>query len=181
MAKHSNTTEETIPNMYDWKGCKFHQEITLKVHFFNHPSDRKPNSDMIFEFQSNITPPSNNDLIAFEDDLYDMIGNTKFNSNTNKFQLILKYDLDKIPPSDKMLVFINKTTNLIKMDSNYYRTLLYNISKTYKKTDQDIKKKTDREAKKLSEKLDLYEKMDCYTNRQSFIKLKDHKFNLKSN
>lgn len=67
------------------------------------------------------------------------------------------------------------------MDSNYYRTLLYNISKTYKKADQDVKKKIDREAKKLSEKLDLYEKMDCYTNRQSFIKLKDHKFNLKSN
>ena len=45
---------------------------------------------MIFGFKSNITLSSNNGLIAFESDLYDMIGNIEFDGNSNEFQQILK-------------------------------------------------------------------------------------------
>ena len=55
------------------------------------------------------------------------------------------------------------------------------IKKTYKKSDLNLKKKIDREANKLSKKLYLDKKMDCYSDSQSFITLKDLKDNFKSN
>ena len=80
-----------------------------------------------------------------------------------------------------MLVFADKTTDFFEMDSNYYRKLLNNnFTRTYRKADQN-KKNIVREAKKLSEKINFDKKMDCYADRQSFIILKDHKDNFKSN
>lgn len=68
----------------------FIKSLPWKRYFFDGRNDRKPNSNIIFEFKSNITSPSNNDLIAFENDLYDMIGNIEFEDIINEFQQILK-------------------------------------------------------------------------------------------
>ena len=104
-----------------------------------------------------------------------MIWNIEFNCNTNYFQQILKSDLDKIHAFDKILVFASKATNL---DSDYYRNVHY---KNMQETDQNIKKKINREAKKVSEILNLDKKMECYSDRQWVITLKDHKDDFKSN
>lgn len=68
----------------------FIKSLPWKRYFFDGRNDRKPNSNIIFGFKSNITSPSNNDLIAFENDLYDMIGNIEFEDIINEFQQILK-------------------------------------------------------------------------------------------
>ena len=59
-----------------------------------------------------------------------MMRNIEFDCSTNYFQQILKSDLDKIHVSDKMLAFADKTTNLHEIDSEYYRKLHNNITRT---------------------------------------------------
>lgn len=54
----------------------FITRLSWKVHFLDRPNDTKPDSVMIFRFKSNITPPSSNDSIVFENDMYGIIRTT---------------------------------------------------------------------------------------------------------
>ena len=51
------------------------------------------------------------------------------------------------------------------MGSNDRKLLNNNITKTYKKVDENIKEKIDKEAKKLSMKLNLNKNWSCYEDR----------------
>ena len=50
-----------------------------------------------------------------------------------------------------------------------------------RKADSNAKRNIDKEAKKLSKKLNLEDKMECFLKRPAFFTLKDHKENFKSN
>ena len=51
------------------------------------------------------------------------------------------------------------------MGSNDRKLLNNNITKTYKKVDENVKEKIDREAKKLSRKLNLSKNWNCCEDR----------------
>ena len=81
-----------------------------------------------------------------------------------------------------MLLFADKSTNLYELSRDHYGNLLHdNITQTYQKTHYQIKKKTDREAKKFAKSLGLDERMECYSDQSAFITLKDHKTNFINN
>ena len=83
-----------------------------------------------------------------------------------------------INKSDSMLVFADKTTNLYSMKKDEYEKLLHeNVTKTYQKSTDDIRKSINREAKKMAEEMKLDDKMEVFADRKAFITLKDHKEN----
>ena len=82
-------------------------------------------------------------------------------------------DLKKIQPSKIVLVFANKTANLYEISPDQYNSLLKNnITKAYRKTELITKTRIDRETRKLSKPLKVYNNMESYIERYTFITLK---------
>ena len=63
----------------------------------------------------------------------------------------------------------------------YNRLLGNNITSDYRKCENGVKHKIDKETKKIAESLDLSNKMECYASRLPFIPIKDHKPNFRNN
>ena len=128
------------------------------------------------------TPPPNEHLNAFENNLYDLIQKVEFTNVQNTFQQKLKNGVHSIKSSSNTLVFADKITNLYELSQDHYEKLLHNnITQTYQKMCYQTKKKTDREAKKFAKSLNLDKRMECYSDQSAFITLKDHKANFKNN
>ena len=57
----------------------------------------------------------------------------------------------------------------------YKKLLLENITTEYKKTDEDKVSKTNEEAAKITDKLDISDRVDAMTRSKAYITVKDHK------
>ena len=80
--------------------------------------------------------------------------------------------------SKELLVPADKTNNLYNVTVAQYEKLLENnITKTYRKSDTDAKRKIDIETKAAAVSLKIENKIECYAERASFLTFKDHKDN----
>ena len=61
------------------------------------------------------------------------------------------------------------------------RRLCNNINSNYRKCENGVKYKSDKETKKITKMLGLSKKMECYASRLAFIAIKDHKQNFRNN
>ena len=128
------------------------------------------------------TPPKNNNLTAFENDLYAMVKTIEFTNVKSQFLNKLKNDVKEINKSEKLLVFADKTNNMYRMDKEHYEKMLHdNITKSYKKSANGILEDINNEAREIAKSLKLDEKMEAYADRRAFITLKDHKDNFSTN
>ena len=73
-----------------------------------------------------------------------------------------------------------QTFIIMKADS-YNRLLGNNVSAKYQKTEEQLVNNINKEAKIITRKLDLQDKVKCYSRLPAFITLKDHKPNFISN
>ena len=70
-------------------------------------------------------------------------------------------------------MFANKTANLYEISPDQYNSLLKNnVTKAYRKTELITKTRVDKETRKLSKPLKVYNKIDSYIERYTFITLK---------
>ena len=104
---------------------KFVKRIRWKAYFFEHPSEKTANEN--FGFMSNKTPPQNESINPFEDDIYELVKNIEFKSVKNKFQQKLNGDLKNIRNSKNLFVFADKTNNLYEMSKENYNKLLHEL------------------------------------------------------
>ena len=81
---------------------KFLTNLRWRVAYFKKPWP-KPKS-INYKLKSDRTPPKDNDLDAFENDLYKMIQNLSFGSNRNPLNNKIKNALREIHSSDKVCV-----------------------------------------------------------------------------
>ena len=98
--------------------------------------NRENNSDQCqnFGFKTVVTPPQNEDLNAFENDMYYMIRNFEFTNIRNELLDHLNRDMESIRSSKNVLVFADKSKNLYELSRENYQKLLHdNITQTYKK------------------------------------------------
>ena len=103
-----------------------------------------------FGFKTVVTPPQNEDLNAFENDMYDMIRNVEFTNVRNEFLDHLNRDIESIRSSKNVLVFADKSTNLYELSHDNYQKLLHdNITQAYKKAPKNTKQDIDRKQKVL--------------------------------
>ena len=76
----------------------------------------------------------------------------------------------------------DKTDNLYETDINSYNKLLTeNIAKTYRKTNNKSYNKTKNEANIIAEEFEITNRVVCLAQTNTFITLKDHKENSRSN
>ena len=162
----------------------FIRRLRWKAYYFCKDNSQPVNESTngYFGFKTPTTPPPNEHLNAFKNDLYDLIQKVEFTNVQNTFQQKLKEDVQSIKSSNNVLVVAGKSTNLYELSRDHYEKLLYDhITQTYQETCCPAKKKIARESKKFAKSLDLDERMECYSDQSAFITLKDHKANFKNN
>ena len=157
------------------------KRMRWKFYWFstNNSSSSEESKSENFGFKSKNTPPTSNELEAFENDMLDMIRNIKFDDNyTDQFQKKLKTDISKIRNSNDVYIFADKTTNIYKMPPEQYNKLLKeNVTQTYKKAPIKLEKSINSEAKSIASKYGIEKRAECLANNEAFITLKDHKPN----
>ena len=148
-----------------------------KCFFYEYKNDANvKNLNENYGFKSKNTPPPNELLKPFEDELTALVRNVVFKPVKDGFLNKLNKDVKEIKRSNDVLVFADKTTNIYPVPKNTYKKLLKeNITKDYKKTANPICNTINEEAADLSVSLNLEDKMECYAKKESFITLKDHK------
>ena len=78
-----------------------------------------------------------------------MVRNIEFRKVYNDFQDKLKEDINEICSSKNLFVFVDKSANLSEMsNTDYNRLLSNNITSNYRKCENDVKYKIDKETKK---------------------------------
>ena len=125
----------------------FIRRLRWKAYFFCKDAKRYDNASVnSFGFKSLATPPQNEHLKAFEDDIYEMIRKIEFTNVRNDFQKKLQSDVQSIQSSNKLFVFGDKTTNLYELTGEHYEKLLHdNLTQTYKKANAGEKLNIDKE------------------------------------
>ena len=88
-----------------------------------------------YRFRSEKTLPTNNDLIRFENNLYELICNLRYYKVTNNFQKNLLKDIASLNSSQNIIVPADKTTNLYGVEIDNKKLLWDNITATYQKTE----------------------------------------------
>ena len=82
------------------------------------------------------------ELTPFENELISLVKNNKFRKVRNHFQDQLQQDLRRMKASNKTMTFADKTTNIYRLTREEYDKILNDsITATYKKANNNIKKK----------------------------------------
>ena len=128
------------------------------------------------------TPQQVPEMAGFEKELIGVIRKLKFRNYTNDFQKHLQEDIRSINNSDKMYVHADKTSNIYKLDKQEYNKLLNNsITKTYQKTDSEVKHAVNYAGKNILKDHYIADRVDINGENNCFITLKDHKENFANN
>ena len=159
----------------------FLRRLRWKVYHF-----LKNNEDEIeienFGFRTLNTPPRNQILYNFENDLYEMIRKIEFETVRTEFQRKLSEDLRSINRSNKIFVSADKTRNIYELDPKEYDKLVSNnVTKSYKKSNIEAVNEVNKEAAAIAEKLKIDDRVQCIAENETFITIKDHKPNFPNN
>ena len=133
-------------------------------------------------YKSRNCPPQMPLLKDFETDLLKIIQNIQFRITSSEFLSTLKQDADRIKKLKKLFVSADKTQNFYEVDRDTYKKILMNnITNTYQKADISLPTKINKDAKRISKKFSIEQKIDIMPQQQSFITIKDHKENFRTN
>jgi hypothetical protein len=136
----------------------------------------EPTDKETFGFKSNKCPQPVDQLTAFEADLILMIKNLEFRTFNNTFQQKLNRDIKSIKHSEKLLISADKSTNIYKIDKTHYKKhLSESITKTYKKSNAIKVSNINLEARKITSKLGIDDRVMKIQETEAFITIKDHK------
>ena len=90
--------------------------------------------------------------------------------------------MKNIKKTPKLLISADKTNNLFELTTVEYNKLLFeNINKTYKRTTISAINAINTEVKAIAKDLNLDERIELYSQNQSFITLTDQKKNFQKN
>ena len=161
----------------------FIKRIRWKAYFFENSNEiNETTTTTIFGFKSVKTPPKNEHLSAFENDLYDLVRNIEFKTINTAFQNQLNKDINLINNDSLLFIPADKTNNLYKLNNDKYKKLLQdNITESYKKANTNSIRSINKEAKTIAEDLKIDDRIEQFSQREAFITLKDHKENFQNN
>ena len=107
-----------------------------------------------------------------------MTQNIKFRKTNDTFQRTLNQDIKSVRSSNKAFFPADKTRNMYEMDKDTHDKLLHeNITKSYKKCDNNTYNEINREAKQKATSLGIQDRTTTLAKKQAFITMKDHKEN----
>ena len=121
-----------------------------KAHFFV-KGDNNNGTQQKFGFKSRKCPPQIKDMESFESELVEMTQNIKFRKTKDTFQRTLNQDIKSVRSSNKAFFPADKTRNMYEIDKDTHDKLLHeNITKSYKKFDNNTYNDINREAKEIA-------------------------------
>ena len=128
------STKDSYRKNLIFKLESFIKRTRWKAFFFDKDSGSNKELNVNFAFKSVKTPPKNEHLNAFENDLYDTVRKIELKNVKPSFQQQLQNDVKRIKQDPKLLIPGEKTDNLYRLTTDEYNKLLTeNISKRYKK------------------------------------------------
>ena len=155
-----------------------------KAYFYLNPNATQ-NRKQTFGFKSNNSPPAIEELKKFEESMLTLVSNITFKQETkpSDFQTKLSHDIkNKIKSSTDVLIKADKTNNFYRMNPDNYKKVLHeNMTKTYKKIDENIAVNIEKRSKIITEKLGLDDRIETTAKKEPFITIKDHKPNFNTN
>ena len=159
----------------------FLRRLRWKVYHFLSSSENNNNKEN-FGFRTTKSPPKNQLLYPFENDIYDMIKNIEFEQVRTEFQKKMSSDLSSIRKTKKIFVAADKTRNMYGISPQEYKKMLKdNVTKTYKKSNTEAVNAVNSEACSITEKLNLSDRVQCIAPNEAFVSIKDHKPNFPNN
>ena len=158
----------------------FIHRMRWKAHHFLNKTESTANES--YGFKSKNSPPQSNELLPFEDAMAQLIQNIKFKDTKCSFQSKLNSDIkNKIKKPDTLLIPADKTTNFYTMNpSSYDKLIMENITKTYKKSGDELVEKLDAQSARIADRLKLDDRIEKLAKKEAFITLKDHKPNFRT-
>ena len=164
-----------------WKAYFFLNDTKNESNESNNISGTQNNHDSNFGFKTKNTPPQCAELQKFEEDLFNLARNLQFKKTNSQFQNELKSDVSRIKSDPNVLVFADKTSNIYQFSkSDHNKLLKENVTKTYKKAPPKLEQSINLEARNISKKLNLDDRIECIAKTEAFITLKDHKENFQN-
>ena len=158
------------------------KRMRWRAHFYLNKEQTDNNIKETFGFNSRKCPPSCTELTPFEKDMLDIITSLKYRDVKDAFQKKLKKDIREIKNSKNVFVFADKTSNIYEISKEDHKKLLHdNVTKTYRKAPPKLETSINMEAKHNATNLELSDKIECIAKSPSFVTLKDHKDNFRSN
>ena len=129
-----------------------------------------------FGFKTIKCPSSVKELVPFENDMMEMIKNLEFKRVHSEFQSILNNDIREIHRSNNLFISADKSRNIYRINKTRYEQLMHdNVTKTYKKCNNDKTKTINIKAKKIASKLKLEDRIQILDDNDAYISIKDHK------
>ena len=152
--------------------------IRWKTFFFLNKNLKKEDQEY-FGFKSQKTPPKNKLLDGFEYDMVEIINQIKYRDTLDNFQRKLIKEVKDIKKSTDILVKADKTTNIYKVKPlEYEKLIVNNIKGLYKKDlDRNYEKAINAEAKTITDRLKISNRVSQLQRKDAYILLKDHKDN----
>ena len=145
-------------------------------------SDSEDERKETYGFRSTRIPPPIKEIEEFEQDLWSMVEGIQFNKKRTQFQKRLINEVNEIKKSKNLIIPADKTSNMYEVPVEKYNKLLKdNITKQYKKVDDKVIDDINKEAKKVTKKLDISDRVEKMPKKDAFITLKDHKQNFSLN
>ena len=145
-------------------------------------SDSEDERKETYGFRSTRIPPPIKEIEEFEQDLWSMVEGIQFNKKRTQFQKRLINEVKEIKKSKNLIIPADKTSNMYEVPVEKYNKLLKdNITKQYKKVDDKVIDDINKEAKKVTKKLDISDRVEKMPKKDAFITLKDHKQNFSLN
>ena len=132
-----------------------------------------PNEKETYGFRSNKYSPAVEELAKFELDLMRMISNIKFRSVRNDFLSKLKNDIKTINSTQEILVKADKSSNSYKLSKHdYNKYMSENITKTYNKCNKTKVNQINYQAKAITEKLEIFDRVEKMQESEAFVTIK---------
>ena len=129
-----------------------------------------------FSLKSDKCPLSVDVLAKFESDLLTIVHNVEFRPVRNSFLSKLKDDVKVINNTKEVLVNGDKSSNTYKRNKNAYnKYVIEDITKTYLKNNKNKVNRINSEAKKITLKLKLDDRIQQLQGTEVLISVKNHK------
>ena len=104
----------------------------------------------------------------------DMIKNLEFKRVNNEFQSNLRNDIRQIHRSNNLFVSEDKFRNIYKVSkASYERMMLENVTKTYKKRDNNKSNSINLKAKQIASKLKIDDHEKKLGENEAYVTIKD--------
>ena len=150
------------------------QRIRWRTHFFFNPSDRPPQERYGFKTPHNA--PQCRELINFETDVTHLVANVEYKENKCRFQSKLKKDVEYINKSKNIFVKADKTSNVYEVSKETYQKYRHNnITTHYAKAEESTEKNINLEARQITERLKISDRVEPIAHQEAYVTIKDHK------